>query len=475
MAVITNASGANTALVKSDGSLLIAPTDNVNEAGFVIMSGEITSANSGNARLARPMDVSFDYRLRTGIDSLLWHDQWNHGVLNTQKYIGVTSTMTMTVAGGFLNLNAGSSVTSGHVARLQTWRSFPLYSNFPLYVEFWAGTTVAAQAANVIEFGLGFASGTSAPTDGVFFRLNGATSFQGVVNYNGVESTTGDITGHIPAAGEINHYLIAIHLDRVEFYKNDEMIGYVVVPTSNPGPTYSQSLPLLIREYNSGAVSLAQVFKVGAVSVTHGDIVTNRLWPTVMAGMGLSSITVPDGVAVGYTANYANSAAPASAAVTVIAGGYATLGGQWQYAAAAGSEVDLCMFAYQVPPTSVILPGRNLVIRGIRIDTVITGAAVATTATVIQFGLGVGSSAITPATADSGTAGTRAIRRIPLGIVGFPVASAIGTTQSIDINLDAPIVCEPGTYVQIYYKQFIGTATGSQINRGTCMINGYWE
>lgn len=476
MAVLTNSTGANTAMVKSDGSILVSPTDVAANAGFIVMSGEVTTANSGNARLVRTVDVSPDNRLRVGIDSLMWYDQFNHTTLNTYKYQGTTSTMTITQASGFLLFNGGDSTTSGHVARLQTWRNFPIYGNFPTYVEFWAGTTQNAQVNNVIEFGVGYASGTSTPTDGVFFRLSGATSFQGVANFNGAEVTTGDLVGHVPVAGVVYHYLIVIHSDRVEFFKNGEMLGYIITPSTVGTPTLAPSQPLLIREYNSNTVSTAQRFRVSSLSVSQGDLNNTRLWASTMSGMGQSSIVVPDSVAVGFTANYANAAAPVSATLSVTAGGYSTLGGQWQYAAVASIETDYALFAYQVPAGTAAVPGKNLVIRGIRIDSIVTGANVATTGTGIQWGLSVGASAITPATVDSGTAATRQGRKFTLGIQGWPIGGQIGSTAvPIDVNLDAPVVCEPGTHVLVLMRPFLGTATASQVYRGTCLINGYWE
>jgi len=68
-----------------------------------------------------------------------------------------------------------------------------------------------------------------------------------------------------------------------------------------------------------------------------------------MTGMGLSA-------AQSYTtglANYANSAAPASATLSNTAAGYTTLGGQFQFAAVAGAETDYALFAYTVPAASV--------------------------------------------------------------------------------------------------------------------------
>jgi hypothetical protein len=65
---------------------------------------------------------------------------------------------------------------------------------------------------------------------------------------------------------------------------------------------------------------------------------------------------------------------------------------------------------------------------------------------------------------------------VPLGIQTIPISSPIGRkANTLDINLDAPIVCEPGTYVQIFCKVQLGVATASQIIRGIVMFNGYWE
>ena len=111
-----------------------------------------------------------------------------------------------------------------------------------------------------------------------------------------------------------------------------------------------------------------------------------------------------------------------------------------------------------------------------KVDTYNTGAAVATTGTVLEWGVGVGATAVSLATADSATAGTRATRRIPLGVQSFAVGAAIGAVaNTIDVNLDAPLYVEAGTYVHIILQMPIGASTASQIIRGTVFINGYFE
>ena len=103
-------------------------------------------------------------------------------------------------------------------------------------------------------------------------------------------------------------------------------------------------------------------------------------------------------------ANWANSAAPATGAPTNTAAGYTTLGGLWQLAAVAGAATDLILFGFQTPsPYSFILDG-------IDIETWNTGAATATTPTLLVWGLGVDQGAVSLATAGIARVGLGASR-----------------------------------------------------------------
>jgi hypothetical protein len=472
---LTDSSLINVASIGAQGNVHIATTDNSDNSGFITVAGEVSSYNAID-RIAKPYDSSPDFRIRTGNDTLFWSDRFNYNVLNTTKYQHVSSTMTVALQGGVLRFNSGNSVAAAAVTRVQTYRTFPQNSNFPLYVEFRTGVTKDYHPGSIIEFGLGFAATTAIPTNGVFFRLTGSV-FQGVMNQNGQE-TFCDLTEYRSAPGIMDHYLIAIHKNRVKFFKNDILIGIIDCPQNSPSAVFSPALPLLMRQYNKVAIlPVAQQFLVGAISVSNGGIGASRSWPLVCVGMGQSSISVPDGQTPNSTANYANSAAPTSVTLSQTAGGYNTLGGQWQYAAIASTENDYSLFAYQNPVANTVAPGKNLVIRGIRIETINTGAINnGTTPTCIQWSLGVGATAITPATVDSDTTGTRSTRIIPLGTQTIPVSAPIGTRANvIDVNLDAPIVCEPGTYIQVYNRPYLGVATASQVIRGIVMFNGYWE
>ena len=62
---------------------------------------------------------------------------------------------------------------------------------------------------------------------------------------------------------------------------------------------------------------------------------------------------------------------------------------------------------------------------------------------------------------------------LPGGFVGVDVIGQ--AADAIDVNLDAPECVEPGTYIHVLLKYPVGTATASQILRGSVFINGYFE
>ena len=461
--------------VNADKELQVALNQDYNKSGHALIGAEVNSDGEGVGRLVRPADISTDYRLRVGLDSIVYQDTFSHGQINVSKYKVINTTATNALTGGRWVLNNGNSVTSGQGTQIQTWAYWKFGLSGTMYVDFALQFAQVPQTNNVCEFGLGLASGVATPTDGVMFRLNASGIMQGVIN-NGGSETAVTLTGFTPTPATMYHFLISIHNDRTEFWIDDILYGAIDTPKSIGSPCLSMSLPLLMRIYNSGTVTTAQRLEVSNVSITSGDQNINKLWATNMAIQGNGSANVPDGTATGQTANYANSTIPTSATLSNTAAGYTTLGGQWQFAAVAGAETDYALFAYLNPAGTNAIPGKNLIVRGVRIETFNMGAVVATTPHLLQWGLGFGSSGVSLATADSATAGTCAPRKITIGTQYLPIGAVIGqNTTPIDINLDAPEVIEPGTYFHIILKMPVATATASQIVRGTCFVNGYFE
>jgi hypothetical protein len=160
--------------------------------------------------------------------------------------------------------------------------------------------------------------------------------------------------------------------------------------------------------------------------------------------------------------NWTNSVAPTSATLSNTAAGYTTLGGLFQFAAVAGAVTDFAIFGFQVPTNS------NLAITGIDIDTWNTGAAVATTPTLLMWGASVGSTAVSLATST--------VSRIGLGSQSFPIGAAIGANaQRLSSTFQTPLYCPSGRFFHIILRIPVGTATASQIIQGMVTVNGYFE
>ncbi|TXH14231.1 MAG: hypothetical protein E6R03_09755 [Hyphomicrobiaceae bacterium] len=474
--------GAKIALSSTSGELKTDGNDNARvnlpmtlaHSGYAVIAGESHDGATGEARLVRTARVSTDGRLRVGVDAIYWQDTFNHAQQDTSAYQVVSATATTAMTGGYWVFNSGNSVASGAVARIQTYKTFPLNAFSSLEVGFRLRFAALPQTNNVCEFGLGFATTTTTPTDGVYFKLTSGGVLQGVMNINGTETTTAAMTSF--TANEVKYYRMVIDQDRIEFYIDGVLEGVILGPTTAPAVSFARALPLLMRLYNSAAVSTAQRLEVADVCIAMRDIDHGRPYPMIQSGNLCNAISTMRGVAPGQTANYANTAAPTSATLSNTAAGYTTLGGQWQFAAVAGAETDYVLFGFQVTAAAAASANKNLFITGIRIETVNLGAAVATTATVLQWGLGIGGTAVSLVTADSATAGSRAARRIALGLQSFAIGAAIGTVATpIVHSFQTPLVAEAGTFVHVILKMPVGTATASQIVRGTCLIEGFFE
>ena len=479
MATLQNAGATQTADVNTDNELTIALAKALGKAGLAALAGQVHDGATGLAKLQRTVLASIENRLAVGVDNMLWDDVFAGVNINLSRYLAIQTTMTAVQGSGFLTLNGGASVATTVGALHKTYRTFPILGNFPTTVDFTFALALVPQAQNIIEIGLGLpaAAFPFAPTDGIYMLIDTAGALQLACNFNGVSTTSGAITFSW-TANRFYHGEIVVHRDRAELWIDGALIGAVNRSSANTAGSLSliQSAHLYERLINNAATAGAQKLLLSSWSVAINDAAANRPWATALGGMGLNAINLPDGVAAGSSSNFVNSSAPSSATLSNTAAGYTTLHGNWQFAAVAGAETDYALFGYQVPLPSTTQPGKNLIIRGVHIEAFDTGAAVLTTPTLLNWSLGLGSTAVSLATADSGTTGTRGARRIPLGSQSFAVGTGVGATvPPVDVNFDAPMICEPGTFVHIILKMPVGTATASQVIRGTVAVNGYWE
>lgn len=457
------------ATVDSDKQLLVNLPQDPTKAGTV----RVLSAD-GSA-----IDVTENNALRVSTGNVVLYDQVDGSAVNTNLWNPIVSGMTITNANGFYNVNAAPATTPGAYAILQTIKSIPLYGTLPLKVEVNAKVTNLPEANCTAELGIGTVSAATAPTDGAFFRWNAAGQFVCVINNGGAETLSAALTGTItdtdgvstitmpPVTSVIHLFAIEIVEDKVLFFVDDIQVAALTVPSGQAFPFSSGRQTVMARVWNGTTPSLGATISIGQVVVKQEDLNQNKSWDEILCGIGRGAYQSPVS-SFGQTANHANSTSPASATLSNTSAGYATLGGRFQFAAPAGAATDFALFAFQV------LAGYQFFISSISIACLNTGAIGGLTGTILDWALGVNSSAVSLATTD-GT-GTWAPRRIPLGMQAFAISAAVGA-QPADITrrFDAPLVVDGGRYLHVILQIPVGLATASQVLRGDIFINGFFE
>ena len=123
------------------------------------------------------------------------------------------------------------------------------------------------------------------------------------------------------------------------------------------------------------------------------------------------------------------------------------------------------------------MPANNrLIVKAVHIDAISYGAAVATTSTILQWYLSANCSGTALTTADGADGTTLAPRRIPIGCQAFALAGVNGVSAvDIDKPFRVPLVVEGGRYLHVILAVPIGTATASQVIRGSVILNAALE
>ena len=471
MALDTVITGAN---LDAGGNVKTALSTNpVYTGGVRLFSENDPGAIVGTPYLLSP-ETSTDYRLRVGIDSVWDDDNFNYTAQNFNKHKYTSTTMTITWAGGFLNTNAISSVAAGNACQIQTYRHFPIQGAGGVYCEMAMSLTNTPVTNSNLDFGLFLpaATGASIPLDGVYFRVNSA-GVLGVVNTNGTEVTL--TTTFVPAINQVYKYNLTITDSEVEFWIDDVLYGHIDRPAAVGSTMFAGSNPFAIRQHNTGVPSGNISAKFANYTIGIADMDNVRLWASNKAGQGLSGVNYPSGGTAGGTANNVLNTVPGTVTLTAsTAPATNNLGGSFVFAAPAGAESDYPLFAFLNPVPTTGITGRNLVIRGVWVDTWNQVVAVATTGTLMQFSVAVGSTAASLATVDA--TNTRLPKRVHLGVQSYAVGAAVGAqAPRIDCNFDAPLVVEPGCYFHIILRVPIGTATATETFRGAVGVNAYWE
>ena len=473
--VVTDGSGIGASYATvANGSVQATGPQTADTAGFQMLGSEVNQAGGGVGRVVKEIEASEDYRIRSGTDAKLFDERMLGSAVSSGLMLSAVTTQTVSVGAGALTLNASAITTLSTVSRVTTQQCFTPANGAPLYGQFEYVYPPAAPVANS-EFEAGFVihTGTAVPTDGAFLRYTTTGTVECVICHNSSE-TSAVITA---PTGLVRHrVVISVYDDSANFWIDDVLVASIATPTGRGTPWSAGGVPLSFRLRNAavapGTAVSPQIFAAGAYL---GDVAVQARSAEECAVLGGGMACQGQaGATQGSLANWANSAAPASATLSNTAAGYTTLGGQWQFAAVAGAETDYALFGFQVPVAAALAHGKKLVITGVRIDSINTVVAVATTATVLQWGIAVGATAVSLATAESATA--KSPRRVPLGIQTFAVGAGVGAA-AVPINavLGSPMVAMPGEFVHVILKMPIGTATATEIFRGTVGVDGYWE
>lgn len=460
MALDANIRGtSNLAEVDSNNNLKVALPVIPNQAGYAQLAGALSGSADPAGLLVEAIRTSAQGRLSVGQPVALINEFFNNTALNSAVFTAPVTTMTVTVAGGTLNLNASSITTTATVARVSTYAHVPFFADLATYCTFDALLTQPPQNNCVVEMGFGIATGTSVPTDGAFFRYNASGQLLAVININGVEVTSAALTA--PNDNVMHRYKVTVENDRVFFDINGVVQAIIATPNTVGFPLYAPAQPFFARVYNSGVPSLAVQVKLGYVCVGMQDSAGLALDSGSLAAVaGRNGSQGQTGHTMGSTALLTNSLAPgAGAAMTNTTAALGSgLGGQFAALPTLAANTDGIVCSYQNPlPTSAI-PAKALLIKGVRVQSIVT-TVLAGGPVLYEYSLCYGHTAVSLATAEAAT--TKAPRRLPIGLETFAANAAVGAVGSPAGQYMAfanPIAVLPGEFVAIAAKN-LGTVT----------------
>jgi hypothetical protein len=421
---------------------------------------------TGTPYLASP-ETDDDSRLRVAHEAIFDSETFNYTAQNTGKFAYRNTTMAVTWSAAGLTTNSGNIVTTTTGVLFNSLAEFPIIGASHLYGEFTGSFNATPTTNAIIDVGL-FRAATSnpfAPSDGVYFRLNSA-GLNAVINHNGTENVQ-----LLDFTYEINRkyqFIITLYERETEFWIDGVLYASISTPIGQGQPCMSSSLPFSLRHaITGGAAGAALSFVLNDYTVSLGGP-NIALTASIMGQRIYGSYQGLSGGTMGSLATLPNSTNPTAATGvsntalgTNLPGG---LGGQGLFPAQAAAATDLIFGSYQVPAGTPNVQGRRLVIRGVIVDAVNIGAAVATTATTIKFILASGHTAVSLATAEAAAA--KAPRREALGYMTWPVGAAIGAgPQAGPVKVDfgdAPVFVNPNEFVALVGRFIVGTATASQ-------------
>jgi hypothetical protein len=452
--------------------LPIAPS---NRGAISDTVGGNLSANK-DYELARTQRAMPDGSMVAARENMLFYDSVEGAAVDTNKWIQSTTTQTITQSAANILFNAGSSVATTTGALQVTHRRFAQMPRSALVFR----TRVRATAHftnNQLQFGFGLPASQTAigAADAAFWRKDATGQWLPVVSIGGAENLGTPISNatFIASVPTTDYAWFEVFLEesRATFsivtQTGVNVNTQVVEFPPNVSSFQSTHMAAFLHCLNTGATGTAvQMFVSGvAIYEVDGSVLIDPF--EAQSGMEYNSLTSP--TAYTQAAQWANSADPAAAVLSNTAASYATLGGIFigPTPTPGGAVTDFSFFSWTNPAPY------QFYVTGVKISSINRGVAIATTATVLQWGLALNASSGSLASAAPYTP-----MRIAIGQQTFAIGTAIDappTPAEVSLDLKPAYAVQPGRTAIIILRIPIGTATASGFLRGTVAVTGYYK
>jgi hypothetical protein len=449
--------------------------------GAVRMFSENDAGTITGTPALRSPETSQDYRLRVGMDTILFDDTFSGLAQNTSIWAYANNTMTASLPGaGTLNFGTVQGTAATHGAFMRTFQYMPLFGASGMAVEFSLGQFTANLVANeVFLVGLGNVSvaGTE-PTDGVWAQFTSAGTIL-VLRYNGVTTQSGVLElNSTLAQGSMYHYVIVVGDEDVQLWRDNVLLVELAIPLTSAQPFIQGALPVFMQKLCTGTVANTNTMRVSDVTVSQLDIQATKNWGLARSIAGRSGFIGQNGQTQGRTALWGNSAPPTAVALTNTTAAFTGLGGIAAVLPTLAANSDGIVFNFTNPAPTINITGRNLVINGAQVQGVVS-VILAGGPVVYAYAVAFGQTAVSLATAETGsfvTATTHAPRIVPLGIESYAATAAVGVvgSQGLTLTLANPMVVRPGESVALIVRN-IGVVTTTGAITITAVFDSYWE
>jgi hypothetical protein len=497
--IVGGSSTANKANVDATYNLNVnLPIDPLT-SGYGLNASIVDEGTVTGTRKIRELYSSEDYRLAVGIDTPQFNLSFEGTNIARDRIQQNDTTATCAQASGFLTLNSGSSTTTGQGTNIRTYRSFPLYSAASVYGDFYGKVPGYLATNAVTEFGFGLVSGVTAQvTDGILFRVSSSGGLRAIVAHNNNGSPTDAYTQDITTTNLLNrdgtapfdpsqvqHYFISWQNDHVNFWINNVQVAEYKPLSAYGAPTSTSNLPIFCRTYNSGTASQARQLSLAYVGCTQAELALGMPIGHQAALQGGGSYQIQPGTASGpaVSRGAATLGWPTSGTVSTAGTWTATtapalnsLGGMWVSPAISTltSGADYPVFSYANPAGTATLPGKTLVITGIKWGKTVAQTVAATNNIILQYIVCVGGTS--SATTQTEGAAIVAARGTVLDTIPFKLGAVVGDYVeggSMDFG-HSPLICYPGTFV-VFAVRPTGTVTSNTLTvTGTVAFTGYY-